>query len=92
MLHKPTRRLGTEKDTTAQDEGWDERRTKLETPSNATDVLNNDIGTKAQEDAWEQQSESTIERAIRGWIPATTQSCQNMTRAPRIRAGAISAE
>ena len=24
-------------------------------------------------------------------IPATTQSCQNMTRAPRIRAGAISA-
>jgi hypothetical protein len=25
-------------------------------------------------------------------LPATTQSCQNMTRAPRMRAGAISAE
>lgn len=25
-------------------------------------------------------------------LPATTQSCQNMTKAPRMRAGAISAE
>ena len=32
------------------------------------------------------------EHTIRRRRPATTQSCQNMTRAPRIRAGAISAE
>ena len=92
VLHQPARGLGTEKDTQKKDEGWDERRTKLETPGNAADVFDNDIRAEAQEDTCQQQSDSAIGRAMREWIPATTQSCQNMTRAPRMRAGAISAE
>lgn len=47
VLHKPTRGLGTKEDTNAEDEGWDERRTELETPSDVTSVFNNNVGAEA---------------------------------------------
>lgn len=50
MLHEPARRLGTKEDTNAEDEGWDERWTELETPRYVASVFNNDIGAEAQED------------------------------------------
>lgn len=50
MLHEPTRRLGAEIDTGAQNERWDEGRTELETPGDITGVLDNDVGAETQED------------------------------------------
>lgn len=50
MLHQPARRLGAEKDTGAQGEGRDECRTELQTPSDITGVLDNDVGAETQED------------------------------------------
>jgi hypothetical protein len=50
MFHEPTRGLRTEKDANSQDERRDKRRTKLETPSDAAGVFNDDIGSKAQKD------------------------------------------
>jgi hypothetical protein len=49
VLHKPARRLGAEVNAQHECEGWDERRTELETPSYATSVLDNDVGAEAQE-------------------------------------------
>ena len=92
VLHEPTRALGAEEDTTTEDEGWDERGTELETPSDAASVFDNDVGAEAQEDTWGRLSANGSGRVVRSNTPATTHSCQNMTRAPRIRAGAISAE
>ncbi len=92
VLHEPTRGLGTKPDTTAEDEGWDEGWTELKTPSDTTSVFDNDVGGEAQEDTCRPPLANVSGRATRSSSPATTQSCQNMTRAPRIRAGAISAE
>lgn len=50
MLHEPTRGLGTEPDTQHEDEGRNKCGTELETPGDATGVLDNDIGSKTQED------------------------------------------
>lgn len=49
VLHKPARRLRAEKDTNGEDERWDKRGAKLETPSNIFDVFDNNVGSKAQE-------------------------------------------
>lgn len=49
ILHEPSRRLRAEENADSEDERWDERRAKLETPSNATGVLDYDIGAETQE-------------------------------------------
>ena len=49
MLHQPARRLGTEKDASAKDEGWNKCGTELETPGDILHVLDNNIGGEAQE-------------------------------------------
>jgi hypothetical protein len=52
VLHEPTRGLGAEEDTDEEDERWDEGRTKLETPGNGTNVLDDNIGAEPQEDTY----------------------------------------
>lgn len=93
VLHEPAGRLGTEPNTAAEDEGRDEGRAKLETPGDSRDVLDNDVGAEAQEYTCGGLLADISTLALIGEcsLPATTQSCQNMTRAPRMRAGAISA-
>jgi hypothetical protein len=49
MLHKPARRLRAEIYSSAEDERWDKRGTQLETPSDVFDVLDNNVGSKTQE-------------------------------------------
>lgn len=53
VLHEPTRRLGTEPDTATEDEGGNEGRTELQTPSDGASVFDDDIGTKTQENTCE---------------------------------------
>lgn len=43
--------LWAEEDANTQDEGWNERRTQLESPRNITSVFDDDIGAEAQENA-----------------------------------------
>ena len=50
MLHEPTRRLRTKEDTNCQDERWNEGRSELEAPRDASGVLNNNVGAESQED------------------------------------------
>lgn len=94
LFHEPTRRLGAEEDSQSQEEGGNERRTQLETPGNVTRVLDDDVGGESQEDSCRASISIRCAGRRGDWenLPTTTQSCQNMTRAPRIRAGAISAE
>lgn len=95
VLHEPARGLGAEVDTNGENKRRDKGRTELETPTDITGVFDNDVGGQAQEDTWGRGgniSDDTPRAMKRGDLPATTQSCQNMTSAPRIRAGAISAE
>lgn len=66
MLHEPTRGLGAKEDPNEEDEGWDEGRTELETPSDGTNVFDNDVGAEAQEDTCGRQSASVSRRATKG--------------------------
>lgn len=50
LLHEPTRRLGAEVDTDGKEEGGDEGRSELETPSDLADVLDDDVGGESEED------------------------------------------
>lgn len=50
MLHEPARGLGTEEDTTEEDEGWNERRAELKAPCDSTSVFDNDVGAETEED------------------------------------------
>jgi hypothetical protein len=90
MLHEPTRRFRAEVDAGGKDEGRNEGRAKFKAPRNLANILKNDIGAKAEEDTFGVISQDFQQK--KGNLPTVTQSCQNMTRAPRIRAGAISAE
>lgn len=50
MLHEPTRRLWAEVNTDTKDERWNEGRSKLEAPRDASGVLDNNVSAEAQED------------------------------------------
>jgi len=50
VLHEPTRRLRAEVDAGGEDKGRDKCRAKFKTPGNLADILENDIGAKAEED------------------------------------------
>ena len=56
MFHQPTRRLGTEPDSTHENEGGNESGTELKTPRYRASVFDNDIGAEAQEDAYNNSS------------------------------------
>ena len=49
MLHKPARRLGTEEDANGKDEGWNECGAELKTPGDIFHILDNNVGSEAQE-------------------------------------------
>jgi len=93
MFHEPARRLGTEENANTQDERWNECRSELEAPCDVAGVFDDDVGAESQENAWnycQMCVSGKLKLAV--YKPATTQSCQNITSAPRMRWGAISAE
>lgn len=52
VLHEPTRRLRAEVDAGSKDESRDEGRAKFKTPRDLANILENDIGAKAEEDTF----------------------------------------
>jgi hypothetical protein len=92
VLHKPTRGFGAKPDTAPENKGWDECGTELETPRDATCIFDDDIGSETQENSYRRGLVISSDELSLTSSPATTHSCQNITRAPRIRAGANSAE
>lgn len=50
VLHQPTRRLGAEEDADGEEQGGDEGRAELKTPSDLGNVLDDNVGAEAQED------------------------------------------
>lgn len=52
LFHKPAWRLGAEVDADKEDKRWYESRAELEAPGDLGDVLDDDVGSEAQEDSW----------------------------------------
>ena len=91
MLHKPTGGFRTEEYADSEQKSRYKCGTKFKTPSDIADILDNNVCTEAKKDAFDFYLAVYTMKELES-LPITTQSCQNMTRAPRIRAGAISAE
>lgn len=60
VLHEPTRRLGAKVDAGSKHKGRDERRAKFKAPGNPADILKNDVGAEAEEDAFAMVSEESM--------------------------------
>lgn len=52
VLHEPTRRLGTEPNAAAEDEGGNECGAELKAPGNRSGVFYDHVGAESQEDAY----------------------------------------
>jgi len=50
VLHEPTRRFWAEEDADSENERWNEGRSELKAPCDASGILDNNVGTEAQED------------------------------------------
>ncbi len=104
LLHEPAGRFGAEVDEDGEGQRWDEGGSKLQTPRNVARVGDHDVCNETEEDTkslMEQRMNRRVSRVssgiiplknnvVKGWI-RTVQSCQPMTRAPRICAGEFSA-
>lgn len=51
MLHEPTGRLWAEVDSDSKEQRWDEGRSELKTPSDVTNIFDDDVGAETKEDA-----------------------------------------
>lgn len=91
LFEAPARALGTEIGANDKGNSRDESRAELESPRDCSRLADGQVGASSEEYAWSRRELGVLEDRPQA-LPKAVQTCQDMTRPPRMMAGEFPAE